>query len=167
LRTATGSGDDLCTNMVFSVAPAITGLQLLNSLKTFEPFSTGHRQIDCQLWSRPLKRNRSDSPIPYPPLTGLSRRQHLQVEGPPGSGKTKFVIGLAVRARTASLVRYGSNEAVEVLLIGESPEKSKKKTRITFLILLKYLKIILNSGAWLHCFVGVYMWNRLRWKFTS
>ncbi|PLW09870.1 hypothetical protein PCANC_20006 [Puccinia coronata f. sp. avenae] len=103
--------------MVFSVAPAITGLQLLNSLKTFEPFSTGHRQIDCQLWSRPLKRNRSDSPIPYPPLTGLSRRQHLQVEGPPGSGKTKFVIGLAVRARTASLVRYGSNEAVEVLLI--------------------------------------------------
>ncbi|KAA1111585.1 hypothetical protein PGT21_005317 [Puccinia graminis f. sp. tritici] len=99
------------------IPPAITGLQLLNSLKTYEAFSTGHRQIDCQLWSRPLKRNRADSPTVYPAVTGLSRRQLLQVDGPPGSGKTKLVIGLAVRARAASLVRQGANEQVEVLLI--------------------------------------------------
>ncbi|KAH9447000.1 hypothetical protein MJO29_015404 [Puccinia striiformis f. sp. tritici] len=101
-----------------TVPPSITGLQLLNSLKKFEPFSTGHRQIDCQLWSRPLKRNRSDTPtLSYPPLTGLSRRQHLQIDGPPGSGKTKLVIGLALRARTASLIRHGGSEQIEVLLI--------------------------------------------------
>ncbi|POW10026.1 hypothetical protein PSHT_08967, partial [Puccinia striiformis] len=100
------------------IPPSITGLQLLNSLKKFEPFSTGHRQIDCQLWSRPLKRNRSDTPtLSYPPLTGLSRRQHLQIDGPPGSGKTKLVIGLALRARTASLIRHGGSEQIEVLLI--------------------------------------------------
>ncbi|EFP80633.2 uncharacterized protein PGTG_06589 [Puccinia graminis f. sp. tritici CRL 75-36-700-3] len=106
------------------IKPTITGLQLLNSLKTYEAFSTGHRQIDCQLWSRPLKRNRADSPTVYPAVTGLSRRQLLQVDGPPGSGKTKLVIGLAVRARGASLVRQGANEQVEVLLIAEALVKS-------------------------------------------
>ncbi|OAV95075.1 hypothetical protein PTTG_26799 [Puccinia triticina 1-1 BBBD Race 1] len=99
------------------IPPAITGLQLLNSLKTFEAFSTGHRLIDCQLWSRPLKRSRTDSSPLYPPLTGLSRRQLLQIDGPPGSGKTKLVVGLAVRGRAASLVRHGGSEQIEVLII--------------------------------------------------
>jgi len=115
-KFTTPIGDGLFT-MVLPVPPAITGLQLLNTLKTFEPFSTGHRQIDCQLWSRPLKRNCSDSLPSFPPLTGLSRRQLLHIDGPPGSGKTKLLIGLAVRARTASLVRHGGNEPVEVLFI--------------------------------------------------
>ncbi|KNZ62580.1 hypothetical protein VP01_1252g3 [Puccinia sorghi] len=115
--------------MVLPVPPAITGLQLLNTLKTFEPFSTGHRKIDCQLWSRPLKRNRSDSPPSFPPLTGLSRRQLLQIDGPPGSGKTKLLIGLAVRARTASLVRQGGNEPVEVLFIGKLEAKYPHKEK--------------------------------------
>jgi hypothetical protein len=53
----------------------------------------------------------------------------LQIDGPPGSGKTKLVIGLVVRARAASLVRQGGNEPVEVLLIGELGNWKKNSSK--------------------------------------
>lgn len=92
----------------------------MKSIQTFQPFSTGHIQIDRQLGTQTLKRTRTDpssASTPYPNPSGLSRRQHLQIEGPPGSGKTKLVIGIAIRARAASLVRSGGEQEVEVLLV--------------------------------------------------
>ncbi|KAH9823348.1 P-loop containing nucleoside triphosphate hydrolase protein [Melampsora americana] len=104
---------------------SITGSQLLSSIRPQPPFQTGHPSLDLLFNNRSLKRRHDPIEIVPPSLAGLSRRQHLQIEGPPGVGKTKVAIGIAVRARTASLITRRAEE-VEVLYIdadGSAPAR--------------------------------------------
>ncbi|EGG12425.1 uncharacterized protein MELLADRAFT_101700 [Melampsora larici-populina 98AG31] len=113
----------------FSTIPSslgsITGSQLLSSIRPQPPFQTGHPSLDLLFNNRSLKRRHEAIELVPSSPAGLSRRQHLQIEGPPGVGKTKVAIGIAVRARTASLITRRAEE-VEVLYIdadGSAPAR--------------------------------------------
>lgn len=109
---------NLSSSSIPSSLGSITGSQLLSSIRPQPPFQTGHPSLDLLFNSRSLKRRHETVELVPPSLAGLSRRQHLQIEGPPGVGKTKVAIGIAVRARTASLISRRAEE-VEVLYIDQ------------------------------------------------
>lgn len=98
---------------------SISGSQLLNSIRPHPLFQTGHSSLDRLLTLKQTHKRKlnSHNESAHSPA-GISRQQHLQVEGSPGVGKTKFAIGLAVRARAQSLVSKRA-DAIEVLYIGQ------------------------------------------------
>ncbi|KAG0140642.1 hypothetical protein CROQUDRAFT_69154 [Cronartium quercuum f. sp. fusiforme G11] len=110
------SSSDPFSSSIPTTLDSITGSQLLSSIRPQLPLQTGHPTLDLLLNKRPLKRKYDPTVPTSVPLAGLSRRDHLQLEGPPGVGKTKLAVGLAVRARAASLVSKRVDE-LEVLYI--------------------------------------------------
>lgn len=93
--------------------PTQNALDILHAHRDEPPFSTGAPALDALCSPRP---HAGQATV----RLGLRPGSVLELFGPPGAGKTRALLGLAVQARFRA-VREGAPGRAQVLVVGESP----------------------------------------------